>query len=90
MRKIINGKIYDTEKAEYLGSYDNGCCRNNFSFYEAELYKTKKGNYFIWVGGRCMGGSNIYTVSKEQARQWAEKHLKIDDYIRIFGEVEEA
>ena len=28
MRKIINGKIYDTERAEYIGSYDNGCfCR---------------------------------------------------------------
>lgn len=102
MRKIINGKIYDTEKAECLGSYDNGNCRNHFSFYEAELYKTKKGNYFIYenggpnskcsiyVGGNYMGGSNIYSVSKEEASQWAEKHLEIDDYIRIFGDIEEA
>lgn len=102
MRKIINGKMYDTEKAEYIGSYDNGCCRNHCNFYEAELYKTKKGNYFIYENGgpnsscgicegdRWIGGSNIYTVSEKEARQWSERHLEIDDYIRIFGEVEEA
>ena len=42
MRKIINGKMYDTEKAECLGSYDNGNYRNHCSFYEAELYKRRK------------------------------------------------
>ena len=102
MRKIINGQMYDTEKAECLGSYDNGHCRNNINFYEEELYKTKKGNYFIYenggsnskcsiyIGGNYMGGSNIYAVSEEKARKWAEKYLGTDDYIRIFGEIEEA
>lgn len=64
--------------------------------------KQKKGNYFIYenggsnskcsicVGGNYMGGPNIYAVSEEEASQCAEKHLEIDDYIRIFGEVHEA
>ena len=26
-----------------------------------------------------MGGSNIYSVSKEEASQWAEKHLESDE-----------
>lgn len=42
MRTIINGKMYDTKRAECIGSYNNSHCRSNINFYEEELYKTKK------------------------------------------------
>lgn len=49
MRKIINNKLYDTEKAEELASYKTG---EGFDRIEKTLYKTKKGAYIIrYFGG---------------------------------------
>ncbi len=93
MRAIIEGKKYDTETAELVGESDNlgtGVDSvTDFAFWEAGLYRTPKGRYFLaGEGGAASmfsepvgqnargGGSGIIPMSKDQALEWAERHLK--------------
>ncbi len=103
MREIIGGKLYDTDKAELLGCGGSKYPRSDFRYYYEELYRTKKGQYFLAGTGGPMthycvntgdgytGGEKIIPISEEQAKEWAELHLDADEYINIFGDsVEEA
>ena len=47
MKKIIDGKLYDTETAECLGFYQH-FDGNTFHYLREALYRTKKGTYFIY------------------------------------------
>ena len=103
MKKIINGKKYDTETAKCLAEYTSDYARNDFHFYEEELYRKKTGEYFLHGKGgaassyaeylngyNCWtGGEKITPISFERARTWAEKKLNSEDYEKIFGEVTE-
>ena len=51
MKKVINKKLYDTEKAELIATRSNNLGPNNFNFEEEELYRTKTGNWFISFEG---------------------------------------
>ena len=42
MKKIINGKQYNTDTAKYLGDWDNGYPSNDFCYCVERLYLTKK------------------------------------------------
>lgn len=46
MKKIINGKKYDTSTAKYLGEYDFGY-QSSFNWYREELYEKKTGEFFL-------------------------------------------
>ncbi len=49
MKKVINRKLYDTEKADVITEHRHGY---GFSETEETLYKTKSGTYFLHgVGG---------------------------------------
>jgi len=50
MKKIINGKRYDTETAQLIGSasYSN---RTDFRFWSEELYRKKTGEFFLYGEG---------------------------------------
>ena len=100
MKKIINGRQYDTDKARQLGVDGGG---DGFSAWSEELYQKRTGEYFIYGEGGPMtkyakstgqnswsGGSKIIPLSAENARKWAEEHLDADDYIELFGEPEES
>lgn len=102
MKKIINGKKYDTETAKEVGSWENGGSWRDFSHMEETLYLKKTGEFFLFGEGGPMtkysvsqvqnswsGGSRIIPLSYENARQWAEEHLDADEYESVFGEVEE-
>lgn len=100
MKKIIDGKMYNTETAKELGYYQRNSC--TFSRICEILYKTKKGNYFldgcggpqskyaVYDGNEVCGGEDIIPLSEEAARKWAEQYLEADVYVEEFGEVEEA
>lgn len=102
MKKVIDGKTYNTETAEFLASWWNGCSTTDFGYCSENLYRTKKGTYFIeGVGGalskyarscghnsRC-GGEDITPLSEFEAREWVEANAN-DKYEDIFGECEEA
>lgn len=52
MKKIINGKRYDTKTAITIGHYDNighgASSMSDFAWWEATLYRTQRsGQYFI-------------------------------------------
>ena len=101
MKKIINGKKYNTETAREMGSYWNGCGRGDFNFYAETLYKKKTGEFFIHVDGGAntsaavhaygawYGGEKIIPVSAEKAKKWGEKYLSVDEYEKIWGIVAE-
>lgn len=103
MKKIINGKVYDTEKAKELGSYSNGGGWRDFSHFEETLYQKKTGEFFLFGQGGPMtryaepegqnswsGGSRIMPMSYQEAQKWAEEHLDADDYEEIFGVIDES
>lgn len=102
MKKIINGKVYDTEKAKEMASWSNGGTWRDFSHVEETLYRKKTGEYFLFGEGGPMtqyaerveqngwsGGSRIMPMTYAEATKWAEEHLDGDDYEAIFGEVVE-
>ena len=73
--KMFEGKkhVYDTEKAEALGS----CAFSYFgdpAGYEETLFKTKGGLYFLCgVGGEespYAGGEEIRPISEAEAEAW--------------------
>jgi hypothetical protein len=92
MKKIINGKKYDTETAEYIsfGQWRVNSVNHN---QKETLYKKKTGEYFLFHEKRTTWG-NIYDyediepISLEYAKTWVEKHDN-EHYETIFGEVEE-
>lgn len=101
MKKIIGGRKYDTNTAEYLAnaSYSN---RNDFAYWSEDLYRKRTGEYFIHGEGGAMsryaeaidqnswtGGEKIRPISEDAAKAWAEQHLTADEYERIFGAVKE-
>ena len=98
MRKIINGVIYDTEKAELIG---NDCYGNpsDFRYYEECVYRTKKGNWFLYQSGGAMscmresvgsnttsGSSDIITLTEDEAFEKLESMNEIKAIEKWFPE----
>lgn len=91
---IINGKLYDTEKAEFLCPFKDGRI----------LLKTKNGNYFSCVQDIRSANeekmdeiveaiTTSYFDLREETEEAAKRYIGIlepDLYIKLFGEVEEA
>jgi hypothetical protein len=101
MKKIINGKKYDTNTAKILGSagYSHP---GDFSYWQETLYRKKTGEFFVHGIGGAMsryarqtgpnewtGGEKIIPLTREEARKWAEKNLDAEEFEEVFGEVEE-
>ena len=103
MKKIINGKVYDTEKAKELGTYSNAGGWRDFNHFEETLYQKRTGEFFLFGEGGPMtryaeaegqnswsGGRRIMPMSYDEARKWAEEHLNADEYEEIFGAIDES
>lgn len=97
MKKIINGKVYDTDKARELGT-DSYSSPRDFNYWHETLYQKRTGEFFLYGEGGPMsryarsidqnswsGGEKIMPLSAANARKWAEDHLDTDDYEKIFG-----
>ena len=93
MKKILNGRVYDTETATLIGKKDNGDSAASLWFSEIELYRKKTGEYFTYLS-RCGGGIDashpISPVSYDAAKEWAEKNLSADIFIAEFGKPDES
>ena len=101
MKKIISGKLYDTDTARELGvdAYSNP---RDFHYWCEALYKKRTGEFFLHGRGgpaskyaeSCgqnswSGGEKIIPLTYKSAQQWAEEHLDASDYQKIFGDVTE-
>lgn len=102
MKKVIRGRVYDTETAQEIGSTSGGGENSrDFHYWEETLYKKKTGEYFlhcfggamsqygVWHGNSGGSGEHIKPLSYEEAKDWAEDALDGDDYIAEFGDPEE-
>ena len=95
-RFVIQEKMYDTEKADFLGEVDKWY-KNNLlseiygkevgSTYKCKLYRTKKNNYFLV---HEEGWNVIGQAVTEQTAKELLMNTNPDAYIEHFGEIEEA
>lgn len=96
MKKVINGKLCNTETAKLIGEYGENQSSSLDWIYE-RLFRTKSGVYFIAGEGGSRSvygeqidcnswssGENIHILSEQAAREWAENHLTADEYIAEF------
>ena len=103
MKKIINGKLYDTETAKEIAVWSNGRSYSDFSHCVETLYKKRTGEYFLYGSGGPMskyskscgdnswsGDSQIIPLSYKAAKEWAEEKMDADDYMAEFGPVSES
>ena len=101
MKKIINGRRYDTDTAKILGSagYSHP---GDFNYWRETLYVKKTGEFFLHGFGGPLskyarsialnewtGGEEIIPLSLEEAQKWTEENLEAEEYEEIFGACEE-
>lgn len=84
MKAILNGKLYDTEKADLIWRISLPTNDIHEGFNEFNIYKTVKGNIFAeHKNGECL-------VNENTLKSILQRPDCVDIYIKIFGEVEEA
>lgn len=101
MKRIIEGKMYNTDTARAIAS-DSESYPSDFNYCCETLYLKRTGEYFLDGeggpmskyargngDGSCGFGDAITPLSKAQAKKWMEQHASADKYIEIFGEVAE-
>ena len=98
MKQILNDKLYDTEKAKLIFSYIRRYKENELIFKpgycwtawaDVDIYKTKKGNYFLHVKEEEWNKEYLEIVIEDQVKKTIKK-LDADEYIKLFGKVEKA
>ncbi len=98
MKKIIDGKRYDTETATEVANWRNGYNTADFNYCEESLYVTTNGKFFL-VGeggafskyathhGNSSGaGSDLVPLRKCEAREWLEEKNKTEVIEKYFGD----
>ena len=86
MKKIIDGKRYDTATALEVASASSSCGRGDFRSWEETLYRTPNGNWFVAGeggpmtkygrpdgGGMTTGGKGLFPLYPDEAREWLEE-----------------
>lgn len=103
MKRIIDGKRYDTDTAEEICSlHSRGLGRSDFKWEDTQLYRTRKGAWFLageggpltrWCrtvsGGMMTYGEGIIPLELDDARDILEREDATDALEKYFP-VEEA
>jgi hypothetical protein len=98
MKKIINGKRYDTEKAICIGGYQYSI-GGNFNYISEYLYITPRSkSYFLAGEGGAMtkyakrasdnsycGGEKIIPLTENDAFVWAQEYLQSEEIEKHFS-----
>jgi hypothetical protein len=103
MRKVVDGKLYDTEKATMVAEDGNGLGPNDFKYEFEELYVTQKGAFFLYgeggplssyseiIGNGSCGSCEIKPLDKDEAYDWLERYNKVKAIQEYFSDrIEEA
>lgn len=102
MKKVINGRLYDTEKAKLITSWANKFSISDFQYCEENLYRKRTGEYFLHGWGGPMspyaesagqntwsGGEKIIPLTYDEAKAWMEEHADAEEYEYEFGIVDD-
>ena len=99
MKKIVNGKVYNTGTAVEIGSFWNGLSVRDFMELEETLYKTRYGSYFLCGEGGPMtkyarsngdttwGSRDIIPLSRQEAFEWAQEFLSPEEVLSEFADL---
>lgn len=100
MKKIVEGKRYDTTRAEEIASWGNHYYVGDFHHCEETLYRTKGGAFFLHgEGGPLSGyaeacgnnswcsGSDIRPLTPQEAFRLCEEHDQIDAMEKHFADL---
>lgn len=87
MKKIIDGKLYNTETATELVKVVK----------TMRLCMKENGEYFLAEETMTYDGTKLYTkaegavtmLKETEAMKWAEENVSAEEYCGIFGEPEE-
>jgi hypothetical protein len=89
MKKIINGKMYNTETAQNLAEFVAPLPPEHPDYCHEILYKKTNGEFYLYRKNHT-GLENILPYTVEKSKRWIEKQIDDADlFIKIFGEVEE-
>lgn len=103
IKRVIDGKVYDTETAEQIcdcGSH--GYSSRDFKWHDTYLYRTKNGAFFLageggpmtmWAqqSGNGVGyGEGIRALSEAEAREYAERAEMDPGEMAKYFKIEEA
>lgn len=97
MKAIIDGKRYDTEKADLVCKVEDGN-RGDFRHINAELYCTPRSRQFFlagWGGAMTVfarnnsdntksGSNRIIPLSEQDALAWAEQYASTEEIEKFF------
>ena len=99
-KKVIDGKVYDTEKAELIHEWESAGVAGDIHYLCEELYRTPRGAYFlVGEGGAATSyaqriegnswadGGDICALTEAEAIEWLEAHGGTDALIEHFSEV---
>jgi hypothetical protein len=103
IRRVIDGKLYNTETAEEVCDMSSNHNRGDFHHHTTKLFRSRKGQYFVAGEGNALsrwsrpignngsgGGDGLYLVTADEARKLAEKHCRdVETIALFFGEPEE-
>ena len=100
IQRVIDRKLYDTDRAEEIAQYAPNTDRSDFHFLVETLYKTTDGEYFLHCeggaatkyakscgGGERTGSEELKPLDEEAALDWCEERA-IDGRI-VVDEFEE-
>lgn len=88
MKKVINGKMYNTETAKEI--FDENVNFNWNATRYSVLYKKKNGEFFMVNYTRWQNERNVlYPVTEAEAKKFIADEADGDLYEEVFGTVEE-
>lgn len=87
MFRLIEGRVYNTETSDILGTCTNGLPPQDENYKEEVLYRTKRGTYFLHTstGAKIMPAvldvwsEYIIPLSYAGALEWANNSLTEDE-----------
>ena len=102
MRQITNGKMYNTQTAEFIDEFENTPHRSNYQYYVESLYRKRTGEFFLYGYGNAASkyaeiradrmrspGKKIIPITEDEAKSWVEHYSDVETYIELFGEVDQ-
>lgn len=99
MKKVIDGRIFDTEKATRVAFHDNGRSDSDFRTESEGLYRTGRGAWFLAGEGGALTkyrqqfgdmwgyGEAIIPLTDEEALKWLEDHGRTQLAEKYFEDV---